>query len=354
MNWKPIAVCLAMAAAAARAQTIRMDGGNFRVEGWRLPAPPAAGWESLFSVYAGDGDVPPLLGSYSVEGGVLVFHPKYPVSPGTHLRAELRVPGGTPVTASFDLPRPGIVSTTRVEHVYPTSDILPENELKLYVYFTAPMRQGEAWQRVHLLDGAGKPIELAFLEIDQELWDREHTRLTILFDPGRIKRGLLPLAESGKILESGKSYTLSIDRDWQDARGAPLAEPYRKQFRVGPARRDPVEPAQWRIVAPHASTVEPLAIAFPEAMDYALLQRLIQVRGPEGPVEGGISVGKDETEWRFLPREPWKKAKYQIVVQVALEDLAGNRVGRPFDVDTFNTITRDIPAESVTLEFHPK
>jgi hypothetical protein len=117
------------------------------------------------------------------------------------------------VIVAFDIPRLTLESTTRVEHVYPSAGELPENQLKLYVFFSAPMRRGEAWQRVHLLDSDGKPVELAFLEIDQELWDRDHTRLTILFDPGRIKRGLLPLAESGKILEAGKRYTLAIDRD---------------------------------------------------------------------------------------------------------------------------------------------
>jgi hypothetical protein len=57
-------------------------------------------------------------------------------------------------------------------------------------------------------------------------------------DPGRIKRGLLPLAESGKILEAGKHYTLAIDREWQDGRGAALVEAYRKEVVAVPSRRE--------------------------------------------------------------------------------------------------------------------
>jgi hypothetical protein len=50
------------------------------------------------------------------------------------------------------------------------------------------MSRGEAYRRVHLLDATGRPINLAFLEIEQELWDPEGRRLTLLFDPGRVKR----------------------------------------------------------------------------------------------------------------------------------------------------------------------
>ena len=44
------------------------------------------------------------------------------------------------------------------------------------------------------------------------------TRFTLLFDPGRIKRGLKPAQRRvGPVLEEGKSYTLVIDRGWTDA-----------------------------------------------------------------------------------------------------------------------------------------
>ena len=56
---------------------------------------------------------------------------------------------------SVDFPAP-VAPTTRVLHVYPSSDVLPENELKFYLSFSAPMQQGEAWTRIHLLDAAGK------------------------------------------------------------------------------------------------------------------------------------------------------------------------------------------------------
>ncbi len=54
------------------------------------------------------------------------------------------------------------------------------------------MSRGEAYRRIHLLDADGKPIERAFLELGEELWDPDGKRFTLFIDPGRIKRGLKP------------------------------------------------------------------------------------------------------------------------------------------------------------------
>ncbi len=91
-----------------------------------------------------------------------------------------------------------------------------------------------------------------FLELDQELWDRENQRVTLLLDPGRIKRGLASLAEEGPALEEGARYTLVVDRDWPDAHGTPLAEEFRKPFRVTEADRKPPQVTDWRIMPPRA------------------------------------------------------------------------------------------------------
>jgi len=336
---------LALLPLVCAAQSIRMEGGAFQVEGWQAGPEPSTGWSSVLAVYAGEGDVPPLVGAYSVENGALTFRPRYPLAPGMHVRAVFR-----DKETAFDIPKAApLASTTRVAAVYPTTNVLPENQLKLYIQFSAPMQTGEAWSHIHLLDAAGKPVELPFLEIDQELWNPDHTRLTVLFDPGRIKRGLLPLKEVGPSIQEGKSYTLAIDREWLDGRGAPLAEAYKKPFKVEQADREPVHPEKWRINAPKAGTRDPLVLDFPEPLDYAMLQHAITVKGVEGKVE--ISHG--EMQWRFTPAAAWKPGPHQIVVQTALEDLAGNKVGRLFDVDKFDAVTKTVPRETVSLAFHP-
>ncbi len=145
----------------------------------------------------------------------------------------------------------------------------------MYVYFSAPMSRGEAWKRIHVLDQDGNPIELPFLVIDQELWDPAYQRLTLLFDPGRIKRGLVLNQQMGPPIAEGKQYTLVIDREWLDARGVPLAEGFRKPFRGGPADRTPPALERWRVSPPKAGTLDALTVDFPKPMDYGLMQRLI-------------------------------------------------------------------------------
>src|SRR5205823_5383949 len=98
-----------------------------------------------------------------------------------------------------------------VAQVYPTADELPENLLKFYLHFTGPMRRGEAYDHLRLLDAQGKVVERSFLELGEELWDGSGRRFTLVIDPGRIKRGLKPREDLGPVLEAGKSYTLVID-----------------------------------------------------------------------------------------------------------------------------------------------
>jgi len=113
-----------------------------------------------------------------------------------------------------------------VAEVYPTADSLPMNLLRMYVQFSAPMTVGDdAEKRIHLLDEKGAIVDKAFLIAagGQELWDPDHTRLTIFFDPGRIKRDLTPHEALGLPLREGRSYSLTIDSTLRDAHGLSLA-----------------------------------------------------------------------------------------------------------------------------------
>jgi hypothetical protein len=261
-----------------------------------------------------------------------------------HIRAIFQPPDSPRVEASFDIPSARFDATTRVAQVYPSATVLPANALKLYVYFSASMSKGDSWKHLHLLRD-GVPVQYPFLELDQELWDRDQRRFTVLFDPGRIKRGLASLAEAGPALEEGHNYTLIIDRDWKDARGVQLSGEFRKEFRAAAADRVPPDPKKWHVSAPRAGSAGDLVIHFPKPLDYALLQHEIEVTG----VAGKVSVERDETQWRFTPDLPWRAGMYTIVIRTTLEDLAGNHINRPFDVDTFDPITRTAATDTVTL-----
>jgi hypothetical protein len=341
--------------AAAQEISIRQEGDSFRVAGWKpSPAEPQQGWQSVFRIYSGAAaeNVPPLAGSYAVEGDSLVFHPRFPLVPGVRYRAIFQPPGSKPVEANFQEKKQQLAATTRVAHVYPTTDVLPSNTLKLYIYFSAPMSRGEAWQHIHMLDEKGAALKYEFVEIQQELWDNNNTRLTVLFDPGRIKRGVQQNLDLGPPIAEGKRYTLLIDRSWQDARGVPLAEDFRKPFRGGPADRIPPDPKTWRVTAPKPASTADLIVEFPKPMDFALLQRMIQVASSSGGnISGAVTVDKQETEWRFTPRETWKAGKYRLLINTGIEDLSGNHIGQPFDLDKFQTVTKNIETETMSLSF---
>lgn len=320
-----------------------------------------ADWQRLLRVQVQPQDgpqtlLPAMLGTYSVAGNAIRFEPQYPLAPGlsyqaTFRPAELRVKGDRrELTAIVRIPARSLTPTTVVTQVYPTADVLPENLLKFYVHFSAPMSRGHIYDHIRLLEENGKQVELPFLEIDEELWDDSMTRLTIFVDPGRIKRGVLPLEDVGPALETGKRYSLVIDNAWKDGAGRPLKESFQKRFRVGAPDREPPDPSQWNLQLPESGTQNPLVVLFPESMDNALAQRVIHITDASGKtVAGQIELTDQERRWSFQPLGPWKRGPHQLVVQTTIEDLAGNNIGKPFDVDLFEGVQRRLTTETVKL-----
>jgi len=359
LKWLLSISLLARLAVAAPEVSIQLAQGVFRVTGSENLMEPAGGWASVFAVATeidSAAPAPAMLGSYALEGGTLIFRPRFPLAEGIRYRAVYRPTDGAAVAKVFNGPARVARPATRVAQVYPSGDVLPANQLKLYIYFSAPMQRGGVWSHIHLLDDSGRPVNLAFLEIDQELWDARHQRLTVLFDPGRIKRGVAPEREIGPPIVSGNRYTLQIDRDILDAGGEPLRETWRKEFRGGPAVRSGIDLKDWQISAPAANSASTLVVDFPRPLDFALLEHAITVRGPDGPISGQVAVENDEGQWRFTPAQPWRPGDYELGVDGALEDLAGNRIGRPFDVDLSGPPPRRIAPSlaggTATLRFH--
>jgi hypothetical protein len=338
-----LAALLLSQTAVAVSVSIQFDNGAFKVTGWTGPEP-AGGWASVFTVSTGS-DLPPLFGTYAIEAGSLTFRPRYPLASRVTYHAVFHPAGIAPVEATFHGPEPVAAPEARVTAMYPSSPVLPANQLKLYMVFSAPMQGGDFWQSIHLIDQDGKPAYLPF--VGQELWNRDNTRLTLIFDPGRIKRGVKPNLDLGPVLVEGRRYTLIIDREFKDVNGRPLAEPFRHEFVVGANERRAVDTALWKLSQPRAGSQDPLVIRFDRPLDFALLSDVFQIPG----VAGVATIGHGETEWRFQPAQAWTSGEHQIVIDMALEDLAGNRIGRPFDVDTMTNPTQRITKQSASLTF---
>ncbi len=323
-------------------------------------------WNKLLSVKPLRGTAeeqqqrPAMLGSYRAGKEALVFEPRFPLQAGATYQAVLDLAAlptkgaGQPVKTTLTIPAASAPPTV-VSHVFPTRAQLPENLLKFYIHFSAPMSQGRVYQHFKLLDEKDKPIAWPWLELDEELWNPDGTRFTLFFDPGRIKQGLKPREDLGPALEKGKKYTLVIDAGWTDANNRPLKASYRKTFTVG----EPVEkcPAmeKWKIAPGQAGTRQPLEVVLPAPMDSALLQRVVWVVDGSGKkVSGKISLDREETVWRFTPTEAWQAGEYQLAADYRLEDLAGNSLGKPFEVDVLRPIEKEIKPEVLKRRFAVK
>jgi hypothetical protein len=335
----------------ASSPRITRVGPTFRAAPWHGEAP-AAGWEAVFAVFAGDDPAAPaMLGAYARDGDAVAFTPRFSPAPALRLRAIYRPPDAEAVTARFGgVPPPPRAPTTRVLSVTPSAEAWPENILKLYITFSAPMRIGVAWDNIRIRDAQGAVLGGLFVEIDQELWDSQGRRLTVLFDPGRIKRGLVDNINEGPPLVAGARYTLEIDAFWRDAAGALLVEPFVKDILVEAPLRTPIDPSTWRLTLPTRPT-DPLIVDFGRSLDAALAPRAIAVGMAGVVIDCEPELEREETRLVFNPRRPWTPGRYALKAEDILEDIAGNRIGRPFDIDTKDPAQRGVTARAAELAF---
>ena len=306
-------------------------------------------------------EMPPVLGSYAVgDDGVLRFNPMFPFDPGRRYSVRFdpsRLPGREsavfdPVAAVVALPKPDVEPTTVVDRIFPSGDRLPENQLKLYLHFSAPMSNVDGLEYLSLRDARGRAIEEPFLPLGTEFWDRDHVRYTVFFDPGRIKQGIELNERLGRPLIEGETYTLVVDPTWPDAEGNPLQAPYEKRFTVGPADTTPLDTATWRLRVPASGSTQRLVVSIPEPLDHALMRRAIDVEDEAGRrVDGEVEVGNWETRWTLTPFQPWAAGAYSLVASSILEDLAGNKIGTPFEIDVFERVDETIAGERFTIPF---
>lgn len=248
-----------------------------------------------------------------------------------------------------------IEDVAEVSSIVPTSDALPENLLRLYVHFSQPMRRGQVREAIKLIGENGEKIVNPFLNLAIELWDRDERRLTLLFDPGRIKRGVGPNVQVGAPLQRGKHYTLVISKGMKDYRGKTLARAFTKSFIAKAPIRSALLPEKWLSSLPKAKSQEPLILKFSHIMDRPMLFRSIRVLDADGQaVKGSVTVLENETRWEFIPSSPWQAGQYRLAVSNDLEDVAGNNVRAAFDVAADETIMNEKSAEQVFVLFTPK
>src|SRR5262249_60203251 len=119
----------------------------------------------------------------------------------------------------------------------------------------------------------------AFLMLNEELWSPDGRRLTVLVEPGRIKRGMGSDLTHEPALVPGRSYRLEV---------ATGGQVFFKVFGVLPPAMEPLLETQWPVSRPPAGSRQPLEVAFDRGMDNAVLAGEFQAQGADGvPLPGG-------------------------------------------------------------------
>ncbi len=271
-----------------------------------------------------------ILGEITFNTNGIEFVPVIPFTPG--LRYEVVVKNDR--VAEIEIPEPDPAEGPALLGVFPSQDTLPLNMLKVYLQFSKPMAEGQSQKYIVMLKNNRDTARAVFLDLQPELWNSDQTMLTLWLDPGRIKRDLQPNKLLGNPLQEGEEYTLLISDQWKDLYGAALQSGYSKHFLV--TSRDSLSPVpgSWMLNTPVRGTVNALEVNFKEPLDYSLLNAAFQVRHAKGrSIKGSTRTRDEERIWQFTPAEPWMKGGYVLQIETRLEDLAGNNLNRPFDLD---------------------
>lgn len=288
----------------------------------------------------------PIQGTYTLNDNGIIFTPDFPFWEGQSYviqtgnfpenyfenRNQEDHAGLIFSSTSFIISKKRKDPLPRIVNIFPSSDSLAENILRFYIYFSTPMKREVALQYIHLVDENGDEDVHAFMKFKQELWSPDGKRLTLLFDPGRIKRNVATNLELGPALTQGKYYQLIIDADWETASGEKLRQNHIKFFEARKALRTLPNPKEWKIFPPKINSLGKLTIRFERIYDQALLTKFIEVRDQnEQRIKGEVSLRDNEKTWIFSPHHPWSSTKIYLVVNAKLEDIAGNNLQNLLD-----------------------
>jgi hypothetical protein len=153
-------------------------------------------WQAFLrvSVKGGaDGSRPPAVaGTYAVVDRVLRFTPMFPFDAGREYEVvldpdRLREPdtgvvsAANLVTAVVSLPAVARTAATVVTRVYPSGAVVPANQLRMYLHFSAPMDWRSGHDFLALLDERGTEVVDTFLPLDADFWNHDRTRYTVFF-----------------------------------------------------------------------------------------------------------------------------------------------------------------------------
>lgn len=286
-------------------------------------------------VFRGDA-TEPLFGSVIKTRDSVCFAAALPLVQGETYRVEFQMAGGIWSTQLLKFTNPATAAPT--VSISPSPTLLPANALKLYLHFSQPMEQGVFLERITLQRQDGSLVHGAFRET--ELWSPDGKRLTLWLHPGRQKTGVNLNIEEGPVLQEHRQHTLKIAANWRSTSGVALGKETAFTLAAGAVDHTCPNPQRWQITAPKSGTRDPLVVSFDEPMDPAMLVSALKLQLGEGEVAGVVTVAADARTWSFTPVVAWSQGACVLKIDPLLEDLAGNNLLGPFEVD------RDAPTKA--------
>jgi hypothetical protein len=209
--------------------------------------------------------------------------------------------------------------------ISPQAKVLPANTLRFYIYFSRPAEAHFDRDHLWLLNEHEQVVHEPFLVLSQELWSVDGRRLTILMEPGRIKRGLGTDPSHGPALVVGRTYSLVVTA---------LGQTARHTFLVSDPVLEALDETDWRFVSPTLASRDAAVVHFDRVMDAAICEDEIRVLNPSGEVvQTHVSLGPDGTVAQIIPSHPWRAGEHRFVVSERLEDVSGNRLSEALDHD---------------------
>lgn len=322
---------------------------------------PQANWNTRLKIYVDSEhcceQTTPVQGRYRMSENIVEFQPDFPFSKGIPYRVMVDFStalsrGNNGLKKTFTIANTVSAPETQIDRIYPSGEQLPENLLRFYIYFTNPMKAANSLKHIKLFDHQGIEIKDVFLRYKQELWSPDYKRLTLPFEPGRIKRGVGQNLKVGPALHENLYYKLVIDQNWRDAEGRKLKSTVEKVFKVTKPIRNKVDPTQWALHPPSPLSREPLWIELLRPHDHALLKKLIHILNSDGQiVEGNIELDQHQRIWSFKPNSIWANGTYSIDINARLEDVAGNNVYGPLDRALMHSPKKSTVSGNVRLDF---
>ena len=264
-----------------------------------------------------------------LDNGEFAFMPLFPLNKSTKYLLSL-TDENNEFQQVFSLPETHQEKPIDIK-IYPTSDSLPENLLRLYIHFSQPMKTIGNLEKIKLIDENGDEVQGAIFNNVYELWNDAQKQLTIILDPARVKTGLQANESLGPALQSGKSFKLVV-ANMENIHGQKMLQAYIKQFFV--INQDTIAPNidQWVLKLPTIKSRSPLWIQFPGMIDQSSLYSRIKVMDVnEQVISGQIEIADNETEWRFIPSNDWNSGNYTLLINARLEDPSGNNLNGRFD-----------------------